>query len=465
MKSFKEMTIVEEVSNKEPYRLVVLAQRPAKTKDNSTSSKLVAEAEKQGLEVYNCRLNGAYIDRNDDTGLITIHNEEDEKGFELNEDTLVIARGNVDAKDSYLDLISQCERYGIHVNNFRETIEVCSDKFRAYLRMQEVGLNQPKTVLIPSDNPDSVNRAHEALDDKFPMVLKTLQGAKGVGVLLIETERSLQSTVQLIQKIDPYADLLLQEYIEQDYDVRAIVLNKKIIGAMKRPKVIDDFRSNVSQGSKSEKIELTEIEEDAVLRSAKAVNGQWVGVDFMPAKNRETGHPYILEVNHSPGTQGFSKALGIDLCKLVIKEYRDRDIWKKSATECGVLETIQVEGDEMTVKMDTGNNTTVCSLHADDLKVSGKIVTWVTNGTKHKKPLHRYVELIKPAESRPVVLMSVEFINTIYEVEVSLDKRNAIPFLANRDFMQRANLMINPARKFMLTNKSDDNADRQDTAD
>ena len=61
--------------------------------------------------------------------------------------------------------------------------------------------------------------------------------------------------------------------------------------------------------------------------------------------------------------------------------------------------------------------------------------------------------------------MSVEFINTIYEVEVSLDKRNAIPFLANRDFMQRANLMINPARKFMLTNKSDDNADRQDTAD
>ena len=43
MKSFKEMTIVEEVSNKEPYRLVVLAQRPAKTKDNSTSSKLVFE--------------------------------------------------------------------------------------------------------------------------------------------------------------------------------------------------------------------------------------------------------------------------------------------------------------------------------------------------------------------------------------------------------------------------------------
>jgi len=39
---------------------------------------------------------------------------------------------------------------------------------------------------------------------------------------------------------------------------------------------------------------------------------------------------------------------------------------------------------------------------------------------------------------------------------VSLDKRNAIPFLVNRDLMQRANVMINSSRKFMLTNKSDE---------
>jgi len=459
MKTFREMTISEEVSKDNPYRLVVLAQRPVNQKKGSTSHGLVSTAEKMGLEVYNCRISGAYIERDQDTGQIFIHNEDDEKGFELDEDTIVLIRGNVTAKDSYLDLISQIERYGIPVNNFRETIEVCADKFRAYLRMQEVGLNQPKTVLIASDDEDAVDRAHEALDNKFPMVLKTLQGAKGVGVLLIETERSLQSTVQLISKIDPYADLLLQEYIEQEYDIRAMVVNKKVIGAMKRPKILKDFRSNVSQGSKPEKIKLTELEEETVLKAAKAVNGQWVGVDFMPAKNRETGDPYLLEVNHSPGTQGFNKALDIDLCKLVLEEYKDREIWKKSATECGVLETLEVEGDEMTCKMDTGNNTSTCALHAEDLQVKNKIVTWETNGRKHKRPLHRYVELIKPAEKRPVVMMEVKFLNTIYEVEVSLDKRNAIPFLANRDFMRRANLMINPSRKFMLTNKIDDGQD------
>ena len=50
-------------------------------------------------------------------------------------------------------------------------------------------------------------------------------------------------------------------------------------------------------------------------------------------------------------------------------------------------------------------------------------------------------------------MMEINFLNTKYECEVSLDKRNSIPFLANRDFMKRANVMINPSRKFMLTNK------------
>jgi hypothetical protein len=113
----------------------------------------------------------------------------------------------------------------------------------------------------------------------------------------------------------------------------------------------------------------------------------------------------------------------------------------------------------MTVKLDTGNSVTACSLHAEDLKVNGKIVTWTTEGVKYKKPLKRMVTLLKPAEDRPVVELELNFLNTIYEQEVSLDSRGVIPFLANRDLMQRANLMINPARKFMITNKRDEKDD------
>ena len=288
--------------------------------------------------------------------------------------------------------------------------------------------------------------------------MKTLRGSKGVGVLFIESEKALDSIVQLIMKQDEDSDLLLQEYIPTDYDVRVLVLGGKVLASMKRPVIEGDFRSNVSQGSKPEEIKLTEVEEEAVLQAAKAVNGQWVGVDFMPAKNRDKEAPFIIEVNHSPGTEGINQVIDGDINKIVLESLLDRDSWKRSATECGVLETLEVEGQELTVKMDTGNNTTTCALHADDLTVKNKVVSWTTEGVKYKEPLHRYVELLKPAEKRPVVLLEINFLNTIYEIEVSLDKRNQIPFLANRDFMKRANLMINPARKFMLTNRNDEHA-------
>ena len=228
---------------------------------------------------------------------------------------------------------------------------------------------------------------------------------------------------------------------------------------MRRNKILDDFRSNVSQGAETQKIKLTEIEQEACLRAAKAVNGEWVGVDFIPAKNRDKDEPFILEINHSPGTQGISDLLKEEVSEIVIEDYYDRDTWRKSAMECGVLETIEVEGDIMTAKLDTGNNTSACAIHTEDLTINGKVATWKTNGKKYKKPIIRYAELIKPAEKRPVVKLEINFLNTIYDQEVFLDSRGKIPFLANRDFMKRANVMINPSRKFLLTNKHDDGHD------
>ena len=67
-------------------------------------------------------------------------------------------------------------------------------------------------------------------DIKFPLIMKTLRGSKGVGVLFIDSEKGLDSIVQLIHKQDEDADLLIQEYIKTDYDVRVHVLGGKSIG-------------------------------------------------------------------------------------------------------------------------------------------------------------------------------------------------------------------------------------------
>ena len=130
-------------------------------------------------------------------------------------------------------------------------------------------MNQPKTVLI--HNQDRALNTFDRMKAKYPIILKTLTGSLGVGVVKIETEESLSATTQLLYKLDPNMGVLLQDFVEADYDVRAHVIAGKFYGAIKRPIVKKDFRSNVALGSKPEVLKLTQLEIDHVERAAKVV--------------------------------------------------------------------------------------------------------------------------------------------------------------------------------------------------
>ena len=149
----------------------------------------------------------------------------------------------------------------------------------------------------------------------------------GVGVLLIDNMRTLHATVQMALLVDKSLSLILQEYIEIDYDIRAIVLGDEVIAAMKR-KVIkgDDFRSNVSLGAEAEPIELTDLEKENAIKANKSVHGKLTGVDMFPSKNRETEQPYILEVNANPGFVGIEKVVP-KTTKRIFDHFKNRDNW------------------------------------------------------------------------------------------------------------------------------------------
>jgi ribosomal protein S6--L-glutamate ligase len=141
------------------------------------------------------------------------------------------------------------------------------------------------------------------------MILKTAIGSQGVGVMFVESERALVGIVQLLYREDQYVDILLQEYLPNTYDVRAIVCKGTVMGAMKRPVVKGDFRSNVSQGSQPSIIKLTDMEKAECLKAAESVDGSLVGVDFIPAANRQTDRPFFIEVNATPGLTGVEGAV------------------------------------------------------------------------------------------------------------------------------------------------------------
>jgi len=443
-------------AKKDFLKLLIITDEPEEAKTFHTADRLREECDKLKYPHYLFKLTGGYTTYND--GVRRFHNQDDKKGFEIDSDTVAIIRGSITRKDSWMDFVSILERANVCCVNNRQSINICADKYRTSLRLADYGLTEPKTILI-NDPEKSVELVEEA-GLKFPIILKTLRGSKGVGVLFVDTEKGLDSIVQLIHKQDEDTDLLAQQYIKTDYDVRVHVLGGKVIAAMKRPVIEGDFRSNVSQGSKPEKIELTELEIEESLRAAKAVNGHWSAVDFIPSKNREKEPPFMLEVNSSPGTEGIEDATKLNISNIVISYFANKDNRYKTPTECGYKEVVTVKPfGEIIAKFDTGNSG-MPVIHADKYKVDGKQIRWSLLGKTVTSDIIRKEEISVGGlrdydETRYVIKLDVEFAGGLYkDVEFTLDDRDERTLiLFDRAFMNRLNVMVNPQRKYVITTK------------
>lgn len=448
--SFNEF-ISEAVENP---KLVIITDEPEQAKTFHTADRLQQEAKKLGWKYYLYKLTGGYTSNEDN--IRRLHNKDDEKGFVVDKNTIAIFRGSVVRRDSWMDIISMFEKDKVCCINSRDCIEICTDKYRTSIKLADYGLRQPKSSLITDK--ENALKSFENLGTDFPVIMKTLRGSKGVGVLFIESKIGLDSIVQLINKQDEDADLLVQEYIKTDYDVRALVLGGKVLATMKRPVIKGDFRSNVSQGSKPEEIQLTELEIEHSLKAAKAVNGLWTAVDFIPSKDRQKEPPFMIEVNSSPGTEGMEEATGKNISKEILEYFADKKNWVTSPAECGYKEVLTIKpfGD-IVAKFDTGNSG-MNVIHADKYEVKGKKITWKLLDKTITSDIIRTEEISVGGmrdyeETRYVVNLDVEFAGTLYkDVEFSLDDRdNRSLILLDREFMNRMNVMVNPSRKYILT--------------
>ncbi len=453
---FKQF-INEEKDSKPFLRLLIVTDEPEEAKTFHTADRLKEECDKLGYPHYLFKLTGGYTTYED--GIRKFHNKGDKKGFEVGAMTVAVIRGSITRKDSWMDFVSILERANATLVNPRTTINVCADKYRTSLRLADYGLTQPKTKLI-NDPEKSIDQVEQA-DIKFPLIMKTLRGSKGVGVLFLDSERGLDSIVQLIHKQDEDADLLVQEYIKTDYDVRVHILGGKFLAAMKRPVIEGDFRSNVSQGSKPENIKLTELEIEECLKASKAVGGYWTAVDFIPSKNRENEPPFMLEVNSSPGTEGIEDATKMNIAKEVITHFANEENRYTVPTECGFKEILTIKPfGELISKFDTGNSG-MPVIHADKFQVEkNNTIRWTLLNKTLTSKIVRTEEISVGGlrdyeETRYVVKLDVEFAGGFYkDVEFTIDDReDRTPILLDRAFMKRLNVMVNPQRKYVITTK------------
>jgi len=334
LEKFKSFITEEEVK---PYRLLILIYKTSPDQTR-TGALMTTKAKSMGIPIYEFEVNTGYTSVNKNGNLVMhnysfekdthgkiIKDDNDKKGFEVkSEDTICLIRVT-DNHPKAKRFGEEIRAHGITTINSAYTYMICDDKWLTYTVMKQNNINQPRTSIVGHEK--LIENQVNDIGGKFPLILKTTNGAGGVGVMFVESEKTLLPTVQLIQSLDKGADIILQEYIKTSYDVRVMVLHNEIVATLKRPVIDSDFRSNISQGNEPEKVELSELEKSECLKAAKSVKGKWVGVDFIPSKNKENEPPYILEVNGSPGTLYINELNDIDIFKMFLESFKNRDNW------------------------------------------------------------------------------------------------------------------------------------------
>jgi ribosomal protein S6--L-glutamate ligase len=192
------------------------------------------------------------------------------------------------------------------------------DKLRSLQLLTKSGIGLPKTVFTNySKNVESVIDSAGGV----PVVIKLLEGTQGLGVVLADSKKAATSVLEAFNGLK--ARVIVQEFIKEasGADIRAFVVDGKVVGAMKRQGAKGEFRSNLHRGGSSQVIELSEAEEKAAIRSAKALNLGIAGVDMLQSSRG----PLVLEVNSSPGLEGIERATHNDIAGEIIS-YIERSL-------------------------------------------------------------------------------------------------------------------------------------------
>lgn len=189
-------------------------------------------------------------------------------------------------------MVRQFENQGAYTTASSIAINRSRDKLRAYQIMAKAGVGIPKTVFArETANFDDVIE----LAGGTPLIIKTVRGTHGNGVVLAETPKAAKAVMQAFYVEG--VNFVVQEFVKESAgeDIRVLVVGSRVVASIKRQSLDGDFRSNTHQGGEGASVKLTEEEKKTAVKAAKAMGLPICGVDMM----RSERGPLVLEVNSS----------------------------------------------------------------------------------------------------------------------------------------------------------------------
>lgn len=209
-------------------------------------------------------------------------------------------------------VVRQFEMMGVYSLNSAIAINRSRDKLRALQLLSRKGIGLPRTGIAHS--PDDIHDLIKMVDGA-PLLIKLVEGAQGIGVVLAETNKAAESAIEAFFGLG--TNIMVQEYIKESKgaDIRCLVIGGKVIAAMQRQAKPGEFRSNIHRGGKASLIKITNQERNVAIQAAKLMGLNVAGVDLLRSKRG----PLVLEVNSSPGLEGIETVTKEDIADAIIK--------------------------------------------------------------------------------------------------------------------------------------------------
>ena len=208
-------------------------------------------------------------------------------------------------------VVRQFEMMGVFTIATSDAIQRSRDKLRSLQRLSKAGIGMPKTVFTNYSR--DVEEVIEHVGG-VPVIIKLLEGTQGLGVVLAETRNAAESVLEAFNGLE--ARVIVQEFIKEakGADIRALLVDGQVVGAMKRQGKDGEFRSNLHRGGTAEIIKLNEAELKLAMNAARVLKLPVCGVDMLQSARG----PLLLEVNSTPGLEGIEAATGKNIAKAII---------------------------------------------------------------------------------------------------------------------------------------------------
>jgi glutathione synthase/RimK-type ligase-like ATP-grasp enzyme len=210
---FRDFLIEQDIERKDnPITVAIITksnpnikkQKAGETpKKERTISFIEKACEKKGFKCIVINTKHAIITgKDEDKNTLTVYNYDgkDSEHTFVGKDTVCITRAGSIEDEAGLSLISAFQNSAAFMINTRSAMLTCDNKLTTALLFEKFGIPTPKTAFI--SNEKNIDDALKLVGAKFPIILKTLTGTQGIGVVKVESYESLVSTIQALWNHD-----------------------------------------------------------------------------------------------------------------------------------------------------------------------------------------------------------------------------------------------------------------------